>query len=526
MTGKKKTQQGYNSRSLTDDPQLSKKVATRRIDLATEIVLAVQTLDRSPKKNWVEKAGGLDPYLRRIAIHLHENGHSISQSIRMAWGIVRRWGSTGRTKAWGHNAQVSAKTRAKAAAASANMESKRARAKAMSNVVALANPKDLIFYENRSTPQVVPAGAPAKPKKGYGRMTKRRKATLDELKKMTKPSNNWLRVDEHGRTPQSSGYKKTKYRPQLVKASREVQLVKQFADNEFHSPHAGQKCSRWQHTDGKRPDAVACRESGGSHHGACAKHKREMTKSASKTRATTSEYGTLSRKPRRSKEMSMSAEAIMLSSGRVLDLSTTRRNKAKKKIMNIMKSGGGPAPVKNQKSKSGDGMSPAMGQMATGHVKRAASHLGDVPSAVHGNSARRARDGGPASDMPMSTMSTRGKRKKLHDGTKSHTKKAMKMSTVGQGIELGVPASVLRSKSPKTPNSEAEAKSGSGASPEMAMKKANKKKLSPAMKRQMMKKMAKKRGLPKNNDQNRMEMMARLRKSTGMKNKNDMAGDE
>ncbi len=41
---------------------------------------------------------------------------------------------------------------------------------------------DLIFYANRSTPEVVPKGAEGKKKKGYGKQTKRRAATADEEK--------------------------------------------------------------------------------------------------------------------------------------------------------------------------------------------------------------------------------------------------------------------------------------------------------------------------------------------------------
>lgn len=74
---------------------------------------------------------------------------------------------------------------------------------------------DLIFYSNRSTPQVVPRGSEGKKKKGYGKVTKRRSATADEEKVIS--SGKWLRVDEKGNKPSSDNYKKTKYRPQLVK---------------------------------------------------------------------------------------------------------------------------------------------------------------------------------------------------------------------------------------------------------------------------------------------------------------------
>lgn len=45
---------------------------------------------------------------------------------------------------------------------------------------------DLIFYSNRSTPQIVTKGAKAKPKKGYGKQTKHRAATTQEEKQISK----------------------------------------------------------------------------------------------------------------------------------------------------------------------------------------------------------------------------------------------------------------------------------------------------------------------------------------------------
>jgi hypothetical protein len=64
---------------------------------------------------------------------------------------------------------------------------------------------DLIFYANRSTPQVVPTGAPGKPKANYGRQTHRRAATSEEEKRMK--DGKWLRVDEKGRKPGHADYR-------------------------------------------------------------------------------------------------------------------------------------------------------------------------------------------------------------------------------------------------------------------------------------------------------------------------------
>jgi hypothetical protein len=74
---------------------------------------------------------------------------------------------------------------------------------------------DLVFYANRSTPQVLKSGEDPKPKKGYGKQTKRRPATEEEVKKINR--GDWLRVDEKGNKPTSKGYKKTQYRPGLLK---------------------------------------------------------------------------------------------------------------------------------------------------------------------------------------------------------------------------------------------------------------------------------------------------------------------
>lgn len=71
------------------------------------------------RQNWVDQAGGLDPYLRQVAHALIRQGHSKSQAIRMAWGILRNW-ATGK-------GNVSPKVRAAAAKSVANMEAKRAR---------------------------------------------------------------------------------------------------------------------------------------------------------------------------------------------------------------------------------------------------------------------------------------------------------------------------------------------------------------------------------------------------------------
>ncbi len=74
---------------------------------------------------------------------------------------------------------------------------------------------DLIFLENRRTPKVVPEGKKYEPKPSEGKVKKRRKATADEEK--TIRNGEWVRVNEHGKTPKDSDYKsskKSKIRPQ------------------------------------------------------------------------------------------------------------------------------------------------------------------------------------------------------------------------------------------------------------------------------------------------------------------------
>lgn len=88
---------------------------------------AYPDLDRSPKKNWVEKAGGLPDYIERIAKHIHyEGGKDISTAISMAISQVRKWAAGGEG--------VSAKTQALASKALAAWEALKAKNKAKTAV--------------------------------------------------------------------------------------------------------------------------------------------------------------------------------------------------------------------------------------------------------------------------------------------------------------------------------------------------------------------------------------------------------
>lgn len=76
----------------------------------------------------------------------------------------------------------------------------------------------LVFYENRSTPQVVGESGSAKSKAGYGKVTHSRPANASEEKTIARGG--WVRVDSKGNKPSSSSYKASSYRPQLGEKRR------------------------------------------------------------------------------------------------------------------------------------------------------------------------------------------------------------------------------------------------------------------------------------------------------------------
>lgn len=54
------------------------------------------SLDRSPKKNWVENAGDLPGYVREIANSLHsKRGMTISRAIATAISRIKKWAHGG-----------------------------------------------------------------------------------------------------------------------------------------------------------------------------------------------------------------------------------------------------------------------------------------------------------------------------------------------------------------------------------------------------------------------------------------------
>ena len=80
------------------------------------------SLDESPEHNWVEDAGGLPPYVRKLARGIMKSGKTKSQAIAIAISRIKRWAAGGE--------DVDADTRAKSAKALAQWESTKAKNKA------------------------------------------------------------------------------------------------------------------------------------------------------------------------------------------------------------------------------------------------------------------------------------------------------------------------------------------------------------------------------------------------------------
>lgn len=76
---------------------------------------------------------------------------------------------------------------------------------------------DLVFYENRSTGQVVEKGKKKPAKTGYGKQTSKRAATPTEEKQIAKGE--WVRTRESGKKASDPGAKSSslKGRPKLKK---------------------------------------------------------------------------------------------------------------------------------------------------------------------------------------------------------------------------------------------------------------------------------------------------------------------
>lgn len=81
------------------------------------------SLNRSPRKNWVENTGSLPGYVREVARSIHQKrGVPLDQAIQLAIGVLQRWARGG--------GDVTPATRAKSAKAVAEWEALKARARA------------------------------------------------------------------------------------------------------------------------------------------------------------------------------------------------------------------------------------------------------------------------------------------------------------------------------------------------------------------------------------------------------------
>lgn len=111
-----------------------------------ELIVTLSTssasLGRSPKENWVERAGELPPYIRKLARAIEKRGHSLSSAISIAIGRVKAW-ARGEGK-------VTAKTRAKAAAAVAAWEALKAKNAAKQIVKASYSFGEFAYITNSS----------------------------------------------------------------------------------------------------------------------------------------------------------------------------------------------------------------------------------------------------------------------------------------------------------------------------------------------------------------------------------------
>lgn len=87
------------------------------------------TLDRSPRKNWVEEQGGLPNYIERIAKHLVAKGMSVGEAVATAVNASKKMCATGDLN-WPGLQNVNPGSRAEACAAVAHWEAMKAAAKA------------------------------------------------------------------------------------------------------------------------------------------------------------------------------------------------------------------------------------------------------------------------------------------------------------------------------------------------------------------------------------------------------------
>jgi hypothetical protein len=100
-------------------------ITASAIQFTAEVDL-LQILHSAALANWVEKAGGLPKYIKRIATHLREKGMDESRAIATAVNAAKKMCSTGDTNFPGSQ-EVNAGSRAEACASVAEWEAKKAK---------------------------------------------------------------------------------------------------------------------------------------------------------------------------------------------------------------------------------------------------------------------------------------------------------------------------------------------------------------------------------------------------------------
>lgn len=90
--------------------------------------------DKSPRSNWVERAGGLPKYIERIAVHVAGKGKTDSQAIAIAVATCRKWCATGEVYQWPGIQMINLGSRSEACAAIAEWDAKRAAARASKKI--------------------------------------------------------------------------------------------------------------------------------------------------------------------------------------------------------------------------------------------------------------------------------------------------------------------------------------------------------------------------------------------------------
>jgi 2'-5' RNA ligase len=117
------------------DAELVTRMASARRTFSDDVLALVDELDELDasdvvalkRKNWVEKAGGLPPYIKRIEKHLEKKGMPKSQAIATAVNAAKKMCKTGDTNFPGKQ-DINPGSKAEACAAVADWERKKAAA--------------------------------------------------------------------------------------------------------------------------------------------------------------------------------------------------------------------------------------------------------------------------------------------------------------------------------------------------------------------------------------------------------------